>query len=222
VGRSEATVPATPTNKISMSCLIWGRTRRPSPAGPTAAYPSGRRSRVGVCAAVARTCREGLQDGVSSQQLRSRVREWRPLMYVDLNQELFKVITHLVSSAPVSLEEAPILAAFRMVDAAHRLMALATQSNAVAEDAFLAQAQTDYLAHFNLVMTDRIGRAPPNSMQSASHQRTSAELIRCSMLLIAHVRFRRSHQVRGNDQVVEVAQCVRIEITAAGDQPQFR
>jgi hypothetical protein len=161
--------------------------------------------------------------------LRTRVR-WIPSAFDDRGSwpdsgpagPSRQVITHLVSSAPVSLEEAPILAAFRMVDAAHRLMALATQSNAVAEDAFLAQAQTDYLAHFNLVMTDRIGRAPPNSMQSASHQRTSAELIRCSMLLIAHVRFRRSHQVRGNDQVVEVAQCVRIEITAAGDQPQFR
>jgi hypothetical protein len=77
-------------------------------------------------------------------------------MSEDLNQELFKVITHLVSSAPVSLEETPILAAFRMVDAAHRLMALAADSDAFSDDGFLDAAQADYLAHFNLVMTDQV------------------------------------------------------------------
>jgi hypothetical protein len=74
----------------------------------------------------------------------------------DLDPELFKVITHLISSAPVSLEETPILAAFRMVDAAHRLMALAAASEAFTDDAFLSEAQSDYLAHFNLVMTDQV------------------------------------------------------------------
>jgi hypothetical protein len=73
-----------------------------------------------------------------------------------LDREMFKVITHLVSSAPVSLDETPILAAFRMVDGANRLMALAEQSDAFAEDEFLVAARQDYLAHFNLVMTDQV------------------------------------------------------------------
>jgi hypothetical protein len=73
-----------------------------------------------------------------------------------LDREMFKVITHLVSSAPVSLDETPILAAFRMVDGANRLMALAEESDAFAEDEFLVAARQDYLAHFNLVMTDQV------------------------------------------------------------------
>lgn len=75
-------------------------------------------------------------------------------MSSDLNQEMFKVITYLVSSAPTSLEETPTLAAFRMVDGAHRLMELAEGSDAFGEDEFLRQAHADYLAHYNLVMTD--------------------------------------------------------------------
>jgi len=73
----------------------------------------------------------------------------------ELNQQLFEIITHLVSSAPTSLEETPSLAAFRMVDAAHRLMTLVEQNDAVADDEFLRAAREDYLAHFNLVMTDQ-------------------------------------------------------------------
>lgn len=73
-----------------------------------------------------------------------------------LDQELFEVITHLVSSAPTSLEETPSLAAFRMVDGANRLMALAERSEAFADDEFLREARADYLAHFNLVMTDQV------------------------------------------------------------------
>ena len=75
---------------------------------------------------------------------------------MDLNQELFKVVTHLVSSAPVSLDETPILAAFRMVDGANRLIALAQSSDAFAADEFLAAMREDYLAHFALVMTDQV------------------------------------------------------------------
>jgi hypothetical protein len=75
----------------------------------------------------------------------------------DLDRELFKIITHLVSSAPLSYEETPALAAFRMVDAAHRLMSLAENSDALADDEFLREAHRDYLAHFNLVMTDEKG-----------------------------------------------------------------
>lgn len=72
-----------------------------------------------------------------------------------LNQEMFKVITHLVSSAPTSLEETPSLAAFRMVDGASRLMALTEESDAFEDDEFLRRARLDYLDHFNLVMTDQ-------------------------------------------------------------------
>ncbi|MCW2577851.1 MAG: hypothetical protein JWR28_508 [Modestobacter sp.] len=74
----------------------------------------------------------------------------------ELDQQLFQVVTHLVSSAPVSLDETPILAAFRMVDGANRLIALAEGSDSFGEDAFLAEARADYLAHFNLVMTDQV------------------------------------------------------------------
>jgi hypothetical protein len=35
-------------------------------------------------------------------------------------------------------------------------MALAEQSDAFAEDEFLTAARQDYLAHFNLVMTDQV------------------------------------------------------------------
>jgi hypothetical protein len=73
-----------------------------------------------------------------------------------LDRELFRVITHLVSSAPVSLEETPVLAAFRMVDGAHRLMDLAAASDVFPEDEFLSWARQDYLDHFNLVMTDQV------------------------------------------------------------------
>lgn len=76
-------------------------------------------------------------------------------MVEDLNAELFKVITYLVSSAPTSLEETPALAAFRMVDGAHRLMTLAEHSTAFTDDEFLRRAREDYLDHFNLVMTDQ-------------------------------------------------------------------
>jgi hypothetical protein len=72
------------------------------------------------------------------------------------DRELFKVITHLVSSAPVSLDETPILAAFRMVDGANRLIALAEANEEFADDEFLSAARQDYLAHFNLVMTDQV------------------------------------------------------------------
>ncbi|WP_232665187.1 DUF6092 family protein [Pseudonocardia sp. TRM90224] len=68
-----------------------------------------------------------------------------------MDERLFEVITHLVASAPTSLEETPSLAAFRMVDAAHRLMAIVE-----GDDAFLAEARADYLDHFNLVMTDQV------------------------------------------------------------------
>ena len=78
-----------------------------------------------------------------------------PAPRAQLGEDLFEIIVHLVSSAPTSLEETPSLAAFRMVDAAHRLMTLVEQNDAVADDEFLRAAREDYLAHFNLVMTDQ-------------------------------------------------------------------
>ncbi|MGW6456909.1 DUF6092 family protein [Streptomyces sp. NPDC055078] len=71
------------------------------------------------------------------------------------DQKLFEIITHLVCSAPASLDETPVLAAFRMVDAANRLMELAETSDAFRQDEFLSAAKADYLAHLNLVMTDQ-------------------------------------------------------------------
>ncbi|MQA02432.1 MAG: hypothetical protein GEV07_06805 [Streptosporangiales bacterium] len=75
-------------------------------------------------------------------------------MSENLDQEVFAIITHLVSSAPTSLQETPSLAAFRMVDAAHRLMELVEGSDAFQDDEFLRSARADYAANFNLVMTD--------------------------------------------------------------------
>lgn len=72
-----------------------------------------------------------------------------------LDQRVFEIITHLVSSAPTSLQETPSLAAFRMVDAAHRLMTLVADDDAFSDDEFLQSARAEYAAHFNLVMTDQ-------------------------------------------------------------------
>lgn len=70
--------------------------------------------------------------------------------------ELFDVVVYLVNSAPTSLGETPSLAAFRMVDAAHRLLGLLERSTSDPDQlAFLAAARSDYEAHFNLVMTDQ-------------------------------------------------------------------
>ncbi|MFF0448900.1 DUF6092 family protein [Streptomyces sp. NPDC004609] len=73
----------------------------------------------------------------------------------NLDQKLFEIITHLVCSAPVSLEETPVLGAFRMVDAASRLMELAEKDEAFGRDEFLSRARADLLAHVNLAMTDQ-------------------------------------------------------------------
>ncbi|MEV6908684.1 DUF6092 family protein [Amycolatopsis sp. NPDC051071] len=66
------------------------------------------------------------------------------------SRELFAVITHLVTSAPTSLDETPILAAFRMVDAAGKLMALGAP-----DDEFLRAAHADFTDHATLVLTDQ-------------------------------------------------------------------
>lgn len=76
-------------------------------------------------------------------------------MSAELDREIFEVITYLVSSAPTSLQETPSLAAFRMLDAAQRLMALVEKSDAFGPDEFLRSAQSEYLDNFNFVMTDQ-------------------------------------------------------------------
>lgn len=70
-------------------------------------------------------------------------------------RELFNVITHLVCSAPVSLDETRVLGALRLVDAAYRLMQLAAASTAFAADPFLDEARADYDAHVTLALTDQ-------------------------------------------------------------------
>jgi hypothetical protein len=76
-------------------------------------------------------------------------------MAEDHNQELFDVITHLVCSAPVSLDESRVLGAMRLVDAANRLMRLVAGSAVFADDPFLDEARADYDAHVSLGLTDR-------------------------------------------------------------------
>lgn len=73
-----------------------------------------------------------------------------------LDQAIFDVLTHLVGSAPTSLEETPILAAFRMLDAANHLMALIEENDGLGYDLLLAAARTDYTEHRNLIMTDQV------------------------------------------------------------------
>ena len=74
----------------------------------------------------------------------------------DYDQELFHAITHLVCSAPVSLDEARVLGAMRLVDGAHRLMLLAETYDVFADDPFLIEARADYEAHVNLGMSDPV------------------------------------------------------------------
>ena len=71
------------------------------------------------------------------------------------NDALFTVIVHLTSSALTCIEEPPVLAAFRMVDAANRLIQLSGQQGPPEADAFLGAAHADYLEHMNLAMTDQ-------------------------------------------------------------------
>lgn len=76
-------------------------------------------------------------------------------MAATLDDDLFPVITFLVTCALLSLEETPVMGAFRMVDAAHRLIAVLEQRGEA--DEFLASADLDYLENFPLVMTDQDG-----------------------------------------------------------------
>lgn len=70
--------------------------------------------------------------------------------------DLFDVVVYLVNSAPTSLGETPSLAAFRMVDAADRLLRILEQtSDDPQELAFVSAARADFDEHHHLVMTDQ-------------------------------------------------------------------
>jgi hypothetical protein len=71
------------------------------------------------------------------------------------DQDLFEIITHLVCSAPTSLDETRVLGAFRMVDAARQLIQFAARNDMFSDDPFLAEALVDYEAHVNLGLTDQ-------------------------------------------------------------------
>ena len=72
--------------------------------------------------------------------------------------ELFEVVLYLVNSAPTSLGETPSLAAFRMLDAAHRLLAvLQRETDDQDRQRFADQARADFDEHHHLVMTDQVG-----------------------------------------------------------------
>ena len=71
-----------------------------------------------------------------------------------LEQRLFDVCAYLANSAALSLAETPSLAAFRMVDAVHRLVDLAHEMGPAA-DGFYAEVAADYAAHRNAVMQDQ-------------------------------------------------------------------
>lgn len=75
-----------------------------------------------------------------------------------VEQDLYDIVVYLVNSAPTSLGETPSLAAFRMVDAANRLLSVLQQVSDpedTEQATFLATARADYEAHYNLVMTDQ-------------------------------------------------------------------
>ncbi|MGI8946628.1 MAG: DUF6092 family protein [Ornithinimicrobium sp.] len=75
---------------------------------------------------------------------------------VKVEEDLFDIVVYLVNSAPTSLGETPSLAAFRMMDAASRLLAVLQRTTSDTEQqTFLAEARADYDAHYNLVMTDQ-------------------------------------------------------------------
>lgn len=67
----------------------------------------------------------------------------------DVNRRIFEIVTYLVTSAPTTYDETPALGAFRMVDAANRLLAL------LPDDDFVVEARAQFQAHLNEVMTDQ-------------------------------------------------------------------
>ncbi|MFI6504739.1 DUF6092 family protein [Nonomuraea typhae] len=62
---------------------------------------------------------------------------------------LYETVTVLVCSAPLAFDETRLLSAFRMLDAADRLMRI------MPDDDFLRWARADFAAHRTLAMTDQ-------------------------------------------------------------------
>ena len=73
----------------------------------------------------------------------------------ELNDEILKVATHLVMSSALSLNETPTHAAFRMVDAANRLLLLINGTMGEVDEKFMAGARESFDSHFGLAMTDQ-------------------------------------------------------------------
>lgn len=88
-----------------------------------------------------------------------------------MNDEILRVATHLVMSSALSLNETPTHAAFRMVDAANRLLLLITDSMGPADDEFLDRAKEAFDSHFGLAMTDQ----PAFARWLDEHSRSFAE-----------------------------------------------
>jgi hypothetical protein len=68
-----------------------------------------------------------------------------------LSRVLHETVTVLVCSAPLAFDETRLLSAYRMLDAADRLMRVMADD----DDGFLLRAQADFAAHRALAMTDQ-------------------------------------------------------------------
>ena len=88
-----------------------------------------------------------------------------------INDEILRVATHLVMSSALSLNETPTHAAFRMVDAANRLVLLISGSMDDVDEGFLAKAREAFDSHFGLAMTDQ----PAFAVWLDQHSRLFAE-----------------------------------------------
>jgi hypothetical protein len=73
----------------------------------------------------------------------------------EFDEELFSIMTYLACSAALSLDETPSLAAYRMVDATKRLMALVEGEGHHSKDPFLAQMLEKCQDNMDLVMTNQ-------------------------------------------------------------------
>lgn len=67
------------------------------------------------------------------------------------DDEVFKIVAYMVSSAALVPEETFALASFRLLDAARRLI---EARETASSDAFLAEIVQQFQAHFNEVMLD--------------------------------------------------------------------
>lgn len=70
------------------------------------------------------------------------------------DDEVFKLVAYMVSSAALVPEETFALASFRLLDAARRLIEIREAASNGHSDAFLAEIAQQFQAHFNEVMLD--------------------------------------------------------------------